>query len=62
MVFEFFYKPARQGRKVAYLTVASFIFLALVLVVVILGRHAATTPAGSLEPLTSLLLKWGVMS
>ena len=29
--FEYFYKPARQGRKVAYLTIASFIFLALVI-------------------------------
>jgi len=27
--FSLFYRPARQGRKVAYLTVASFIFLAL---------------------------------
>jgi Cytochrome C assembly protein len=30
-LFELFYKPAQQGRKVAYLTVASFIFLAMVL-------------------------------
>jgi ABC-type uncharacterized transport system permease subunit len=30
-LFELFYKPARQGQKVAYLTVASFIFLGLVL-------------------------------
>jgi len=27
--FSIFYKPARQGRKVAYLTVASFVFLVL---------------------------------
>jgi ABC-type uncharacterized transport system permease subunit len=27
--FSTFYKPARQGRKVAYLTVASFVFLVL---------------------------------
>ena len=27
--FSLFYRPARQGRKVAYLTVASFIFLVL---------------------------------
>ena len=27
--FSIFYKPARQGRKVAYLTVASFLFLVL---------------------------------
>ena len=30
-VFSLFYKPARQGRKVAYLTVASFLFLVLAL-------------------------------
>ena len=28
-VARLFYKPARQGRKVAYLTVASFIFLVI---------------------------------
>lgn len=31
-VFSYFYRPARQGRKVAYLTVASLAFLLLVLV------------------------------
>jgi ABC-type transport system involved in cytochrome c biogenesis permease subunit len=36
-----FYRPARQGRKVAYLTVASFIFLVIVLAVGLLfsSRH-----------------------
>jgi ABC-type uncharacterized transport system permease subunit len=40
--FEAFYKPARQGRKVAYLTLASFIFLALALGLVLLGQHASS--------------------
>ncbi len=40
-IFELVYKPARVGRKVAYLTLASFVFLALVLATVLLGRHAA---------------------
>jgi ABC-type uncharacterized transport system permease subunit len=31
LVFNAVYRPARQGRKVAYLTVASFVFLGLVL-------------------------------
>ena len=31
-VFEAVYKPARQGRKIAYLTLASFVFLAASLV------------------------------
>ena len=46
-LFETFYKPARQGRKVAYLTLASFIFLVLALGFVLLGDHASgrTAPA-----------------
>ena len=55
LAFEYSYKPARQGRKVAYLTVASFVFLALVLGVVILGQHAAGDSAAIQKPLTSLL-------
>ena len=39
--FESFYKPARQGRKVAYLTLASFIFLALALGLVLYSQHAS---------------------
>lgn len=40
-LFEFFYKPARQGRKVAYLTLASFVFLAMALSFVLFGEHAS---------------------
>src|SRR4051794_7525709 len=36
-VFEWLYKPAQQGRKVAYLTVASFLFLALVMAMLLVG-------------------------
>jgi ABC-type uncharacterized transport system permease subunit len=39
--FESVYKPARQGRKVAYLTLASFIFLLLALGLVLAGEHAS---------------------
>lgn len=41
-VFQARYKPARQGRKVAYLTLASFVVLTLVLAMVLLvpSRHA----------------------
>jgi ABC-type uncharacterized transport system permease subunit len=39
-VFESFYKPAREGRKVAYLTMASFVFLGLALYFVWFGKHA----------------------
>ena len=44
MLFEYFYKPARQGRKVAYMTLASFIFLGLALGSVLLGDHASSEP------------------
>lgn len=37
-LFNSLYKPSRQGRKVAYLTVASFVFLAMVLGIVLSGR------------------------
>jgi hypothetical protein len=42
-IFEWAYKPAQQGRKVAYLTIASFGFLALVMAMLVWGgsQHAA---------------------
>jgi hypothetical protein len=43
MTFEWFYKPARTGRKVAYLTVASFLFLAMVLYFVLFFEHGTKT-------------------
>ncbi|MGY8770982.1 MAG: cytochrome c biogenesis protein CcsA [Pirellulales bacterium] len=41
-IFELVYKPARQGQKVAYLTLANFLFLALVLGLLFFGpsEHA----------------------
>jgi ABC-type transport system involved in cytochrome c biogenesis permease subunit len=36
LTFNAFYKPARQGRKVAYLTMASFMFLAFVIAILFL--------------------------
>jgi ABC-type uncharacterized transport system permease subunit len=54
LLFEYFYKPARQGRKIAYLTVASFVFLALVLGIVILGQHAADDLTTTQLPSTSV--------
>jgi len=46
LIFNAFYKPARRGRKVAYLVVASFIFLGLELGVVLISQHAVTNPEG----------------
>jgi len=43
-VFEWVYKPAQQGRKVAYLTVASFLFLALVIAILVAGGSQHATP------------------
>lgn len=40
-LFEAFYKPARQGRKVAYLTLASFLFLIMALGFVLMGEHGS---------------------
>ena len=37
LMFVRFYKPARQGHKVAYLTFASFVFLLFVLAVILFG-------------------------
>jgi hypothetical protein len=44
-VFEWLYKPAQQGRKVAYLTVASFVFLAVVLMMLLAGTSKHARPA-----------------
>ena len=38
-LFESLYRPAREGRKVAYVTLVSFVFLGLVLSIVLRGRH-----------------------
>ncbi len=45
LTFNFIYKPARRGRKVAYLVVASFLFFALELGIVLFAQHA--TPPSS---------------
>ena len=47
-IFEAVYKPARQGRKIAYLTLASFVFLAMVLGFVFMAKHAGQTDSISL--------------
>lgn len=48
VIFSLIYQPARQGRKVAYLIVASFFFLVLELIIVWWVGHA-TEPKSSLE-------------
>ena len=41
-VFEWTYKPAQQGRKVAYLTVVSFVMLAMVMGLLVMGSTQHT--------------------
>ena len=49
-LFESLYKPAREGRKVAYITLASFVFLGLVLCLVLLGQHGISRSPGVGSP------------
>lgn len=42
--FELFYRPAREGQKVAYLTIAQFIFLCLALAFALWAGHARVIP------------------
>ncbi|MEM7782500.1 MAG: hypothetical protein AAF939_06855 [Planctomycetota bacterium] len=54
-VFSAFYQPARQGRKVAYLVVTSFIFFAIELMIVFLANHAVhAVPAAMLFEYSSV--------
>lgn len=46
-VVEFVYAPASRGRKVAYLTLASFGFLVLAMTGVLTTSHGSTPPDGS---------------
>ena len=45
MTFNLFYRPAREGRKVAYLVVTSFLFLMLELAIVWWAGHATVSQA-----------------
>ncbi len=54
LLFESLYKPARQGRKVAYLTLASFVFLGLALCLVLVGGHGISPPPGAGVPVEEL--------
>lgn len=45
-IFEWTYKPAQQGRKVAYLTVANFVFLAIVLTMLATGASDHAPKSG----------------
>ena len=41
-LFEWLYRPAREGRKIAYLTIASFVFLVLALGFVLAADHGSS--------------------
>jgi len=46
LIFNFCYQPARQGRKIAYLVVTSFLFLVLELGIVWWAGHAVSSSLG----------------
>jgi hypothetical protein len=46
-IFEWTYKPAQQGRKVAYLTIASFVFLGLVMAILLVSGHGGEAAASA---------------
>ena len=52
-LFEYFYKPARQGKKVAYLTVTSFLILGAVMVLVFSTEHAVKTENAASQTLNT---------
>ena len=52
-LFEYFYKPARQGKKVAYLTVTSFILLGAVMLLVFSTEHAVKIENATSQTLNS---------
>jgi hypothetical protein len=60
-VFSVVYRPARQGRKVAYLTVASFLFLAAVLAYQLMASslHGVKTGRGAAASQIRLQLRPG---
>jgi hypothetical protein len=47
LLVEYCYKPAGQGRKVAYMTVATFIFLGLALGFVLYTKHVSLSGQGA---------------
>ena len=57
LLFNWLYKPARQGRKVAYLTVASFLFVILAVGLALFAKHASREDnAGPNDPHSPLVL------
>ena len=52
-IFSLIYRPARQGHKVAYLVVVSFLFLAIELVIVWQADHANAIQSSSPEQQTT---------
>ena len=61
-IFEWTYKPAQQGRKVAYLTVASFIMLAMVMGLLLMGSTQHTKGAGGIGFQPAQQTSWNSIS
>ena len=61
--FELLYRPARQGQKIAYLTLGHLIFLGLALFFVLSGEHASTAQdTRHHTPNTRIAVRDGVLS
>jgi ABC-type transport system involved in cytochrome c biogenesis permease subunit len=59
-VFNAAYQPVRRGRKVAYLTIVSFVFLVIVLAALLLidTQHGGTPPIDDRQPTSLLAPPW----
>jgi hypothetical protein len=53
MAFEFFYTPAREGRKVVYLTLASFAFLVITMIGVFSSDHGRSNAVKPMDDATT---------
>ncbi len=59
LLFNRLYRPARSGRKVAYLTVASFIFLGLALAMALMAQHASPQSGAASESAAAAAMDQG---
>lgn len=59
-IFSLFYKPARLGRKVAYLTLANFVILALTLGMVLFGPSEHADSADVDATVTASVSRFGI--
>jgi hypothetical protein len=59
VAFQRLYRPARHGRKVAYLVLANFLFLVVELAIVLSVSHGTGDLPGSSQDTPSSLIRRG---